>query len=67
MLNTFDGPYYTKNEKYMKRHDCNQVFHVFLIFCVGGSICNMGTPWMSNQILHPMSVSAQNLSKPIRR
>ena len=34
MLHTFDGPYYTKNEKYMKIRDCNHVFHVFLIFHV---------------------------------
>jgi len=26
MLHTFDGPYYMKNEKYMKRHD--YIFHV---------------------------------------
>ena len=34
MLHTFDGPCYTKNEKYMKKLDCNHIFHVFLIFRV---------------------------------
>ena len=38
MLHTFDGPFYMKNEKYMKKHDCNHVFHVFLIFRVARSI-----------------------------
>ena len=41
MLHTFYGPYYMKNEKYMKKRDCNNVFHVFLIFRVGGSIESM--------------------------
>lgn len=41
MLYTLDGPYYTKNEKYMKKHDCNHIFHVFVIFRVAGSIENM--------------------------
>ena len=41
MLLFFDGPYYTKNEKYMKKRDCNHVFHVFLIFHVVGYIENM--------------------------
>ena len=41
MLHTFDEAYYTKNEKYMKKPDCNNVFHVFLIFHVEGSIENM--------------------------
>jgi len=34
MLHTFDGSFYMKNEKYMKKCDCNHNFHVFLIFCV---------------------------------
>ena len=38
MLHTFDGPCYTKNEKYIKKRDYNYVFHLFLIFHVGGSI-----------------------------
>ena len=38
MLHTFEGPYYLKNQKYMKTRDCNHVFHVFLIFHVEGSI-----------------------------
>jgi len=37
MLHTFDGPCYTKNEKYMKQRYCNHVFQVFLIFHVIGS------------------------------
>ena len=41
MLHTFDEPYYMKNEKYMKKCDCNHVFHVFLIFRVAGSIETM--------------------------
>ena len=60
MLHTFDGLFYAKNEKYMKKCDCNHVFHVFLIFRVTGSIESMkhSTPWMRNQFLHPMSVPA---------
>ena len=34
MFHTFDGPCYTINEKYIKKHDCNHVFYVFLIFRV---------------------------------
>ena len=41
MLHTFDGPYYVKNEKYMKKHDCNHIFHVFLNFNVARSIESM--------------------------
>ena len=41
MFHTFDGPCYTKNEKYMKKRDSNHVFHVFLIFCVARSIKSM--------------------------
>ena len=41
MLHTFDGPCYTKNQKYMKKRDCNHGFHVFLIFRVAGSIESM--------------------------
>ena len=41
MLHTFDGPYYTKNEKYLKKPDYNHIFHVFLIFRVAGSIESM--------------------------
>ena len=26
MLHTFDRPFYTKNEKYMEKHDCNHIF-----------------------------------------
>ena len=37
MFHTFDGPYYMKNEKYMK----NVTTNVFLIFCVAGSIKSM--------------------------
>ena len=38
MLHPFDGSYYMKNEKYMKKPDCNHVFYVFIIFRVAGSI-----------------------------
>ena len=41
MLHTFDGPRYPKIEKYIKKHDCNHVFHVFLIFHVAGPIESM--------------------------
>ena len=41
MLHTFDGPCYMKYEKYMKKRDCNHVFHVILIFSVAGSIESM--------------------------
>ena len=37
----FDRPCYVKNEKYMKKHDYNYIFHVFLIFHVAGSIESM--------------------------
>ena len=69
MLHTLYGPSYTENEKYIIKRDCNHVFPVFFIFRVVGSIeiCNMGTSWMRNQILHPTSVAAQNFSKPIGR
>ena len=41
MLHTFEGPCYTKNEKYMKKSDSNHVFHAFLIFHVAGFIESM--------------------------
>ena len=41
MLHTLDGPYYTKNEKYMKNVIAITFFHVFLIFPVAGSIASM--------------------------
>ena len=41
MLHTFDGPYYTKNEKYMKNVIAITFFHVFIIFHVVGSIESM--------------------------
>ena len=41
MLHTFDRPYYTKNEKYMKNVITITFFHVFLIFRVVGSIESM--------------------------
>ena len=41
MLHISDGPLYTTNEKYMKKHDCNHGFHVFLMFHVVGSIEGM--------------------------
>ena len=63
MLHTFDGSCYMKNEKYMEKCDCNNVFHIFLVFHVAGSIESMqhgGTPWMKNQILHPTSFDTLN-------
>ncbi len=41
MLYTFDGPYYMKNEKYMKNMIAIKCFHVFLIFRVAESIESM--------------------------
>ena len=41
MLHTFDGPYYTKNVKYMKNMIAIMFFHVFHIFHVVGSIESM--------------------------
>ena len=41
MLHTFDGPSYTKNDKYMKTMIANMFFHVFLIFRVVGPIESM--------------------------
>jgi len=38
---TFDGPYYTKNEKYMKNMIAITLFNVFLIFILAGSIESM--------------------------
>ena len=41
MLHIFDGPWYVKNEKYMKKRDCNHTFHIFLYFHVAGSTESM--------------------------
>jgi len=41
MLDTFDGPCYMKSKKYMKKRNYNNVFHVFLIFHIVGSIESM--------------------------
>ena len=41
MLHTFDGSYYTKNEKYIKKRDYNHVFYVFLIFPIVGPVESM--------------------------
>ena len=38
MLHTFNGPYYKKNEKYMKNVNVITFFHVFLFFHVARSI-----------------------------
>ena len=61
MLHTFDGPCYMKNEKYMKKHYCNHVFHVFVIFRVADSIKSMQhgysldeeLKFASNEYSHP--------------
>ena len=37
MFHIFDGPCYMKKEIH-ENHDCNHIFHVFLIFRVAGSI-----------------------------
>ena len=41
MLHTFNGPFYMKNDKYIKKCVRNHVFHVFFIFRVAGSIERM--------------------------
>ena len=41
MFHTFDGPCYTKNEKYMKNVIAITFFHVFLMFHVDRSIESM--------------------------
>ena len=41
MLHTFDGPYNTKNVKYIKDVIAITFFHVFLIFHVARSIESM--------------------------
>jgi len=53
MLHTFDGPYYTKNEKYMKNVIAITFFMYFSFFMWQGLsiVCNMGTPWIRNQIM----------------
>ena len=69
MLHIFYGPCYNKNEKYMKKRDCNHVFQVFLIFHVADSIKSMEhglsldeeSNYASNKCFH------SNLSKPIGR
>ena len=64
MLHTFDGPCYMKNEKYMKKHDCNHIFHVFIIFRVEGSIESMQHGYSLGEKLNSASnkCSARNLS-----
>ena len=37
MLHTFDGPWYTKNEKYIKNVIVITFFYAYLIFCVVGT------------------------------
>ena len=41
MLHTFNGPYYMKKQKYMKKRDCNHIFDLFLIFRVVGPMETM--------------------------
>jgi len=41
MFYTLNGPYYTKNHKYMKNVITVTFFHVFLIFHVAGFIKSM--------------------------
>ena len=75
-LQTFDGPRYAKNKKYLKKRDDGIIitfFQVFLIFGVEGSVKSMqwgpskvfsvGTCYMRNQIPHPMISPDRNLSK----
>jgi len=44
MLHTFDGPYYTKNKKYMK----NVIAITFFMQQSPSKVTNMGTTWMTN-------------------
>ena len=57
MFHTFDGPCYMKNEKYMKKRDCNHIFNVFLIFFVSGSIESMQHGYSLDKELHFASTS----------
>jgi len=65
MFHTFDEPCYTKMEKYMKNMIAITFFNYFSFFVEQGplKVCNMGTPWMRNQNLHPTSTPTRNLSK----
>ena len=69
MFHTFDRPYYTKNGKYMKKYDCNHVFHVLLIFHVAGSIESMQHGYSLDEKLNFASDESptQNLSKTFGR
>ena len=59
MLHTFYGPYYTKNEKYMKNVIVIMFFHVFLIFRVAGSVESMQHGYSLDEELN---VSSQEYS-----
>ena len=69
MLHTFNGSYYTKNERYIKKRDYNHIFYVFLIFRGVGSIESMQHGYSLDEGLnfHPMSTPARNLSKQFER
>ena len=41
MLHTFDGPFYMKNEKYIKSVIAIMFSHVILVFCAVGSLKSM--------------------------
>ena len=67
-LHTFDGRRYPKNKKYLKKvmmMSSSHFFQVFLVFRVPGlsKVCQVGTHWMRNLILHPTSSLDRNLSK----
>lgn len=60
MLHTFNGPYYTKNDEYMKNMITVTFFHVFLIFCVAESVESMKRGHFLDEELnfHPTSTPA---------
>ena len=71
-LHTFDGPRYPKNKKYLKNVMMTSSSHFFKYFLFLGyrgtlKVCNVGTRWMWNQILHPTSSPDRNLSKNTMR
>ena len=69
MLHTFDGPCYTKNDKYMENMIAIMCFHVFPIFRVAGSIESMQHGYSLDDELkfHLTSTHARILSKTLGR
>ena len=63
---TFDRPRYPQNKKYLKKTwRWQRFFRYFLFLGQRGpsKVCRVGTCWMRNLILHPMSSLDRNLIK----